>query len=211
MADEAPHLDVGGMLDPIRRQALLERNPSEDRCGIEVDAVVAEAPFQIQLQLPWDKWSSPKGSADTPLGLRYESRMVAWNPDYMAEAFDAIYGRHPAISGPWVTVIRTGDRRTYHGRDTWDMNRVASMFRPQTGLEPQRVAARARDTVLEFHRDDEDFTEVTRFGTDAVTSGRSELLERILQNVVWGSPPTETEVTGIQRQIADLIRLFPAD
>ncbi|HSM05114.1 MAG TPA: hypothetical protein VK858_10820 [Longimicrobiales bacterium] len=68
----------------------------------------------------------------------------------------------------------------------------------------------ARDTILEFHREDEGFTEVTRFGTDAVTLGRTELLERILENVLWGSPPTATEVADIQRQIADLIRLFPA-
>ena len=237
MADEARDRSVGEMLDGIRRRDLLENNLSEDRRWLEVATSIADAPLRIQVRLPLNRWSSPRDLvACPPLALQYESRMSSWNLDYMMEAFDAIYARHPGVTGPWVTVIRAQDRRTYDGHDAWEMAMVASMFRPQRGLkaargrgvppegvgtpgdEVERVeihtelsagpGMRRTDTTLEFHRDEGGFTEVVRFGGTGSTPCSPELLRRILENVLWGGAPDPADVDALREQVQDLMVLF---
>lgn len=238
MAEETKDPSVSVMLDAIRRRELLKNNLSPDDRWIEVDSEIAGAPLRIRILLPQDKWSTPSELlASPPIALRYESRMESWNLDYMVEAFDAICGRHPAISGPWVTVIRTEDRRSYHGRDAWDMTLVASMFRTQAGLKTMRrpsesetdatevgedvVAveihtetqfphgARMKEVALEFHRGEGGYTEVVRFGTGDLL--HSEFLHRVLGNVLWGSPPSSSEVEDLRARVTDLVDLFLTD
>jgi len=239
MATEPNHRHLRSLLDEIRRNDLLENNLSEDRCWIEVDGCISQVPVRVQVRLPQDRWAAPSQLlASPPIALRYESRMAAWNLDYMIEAFDAIYGRYPGISGPWITVVRTGDRRTYDGHDAWEMSRVGSMFRTQPGLKPirghpseeqKKEAAEVRedvvrveihtemklgpglrrtDTALEFHRDEDGFVERVRFGTGAVETWPSEFLERVTQNILWGGCPSPDRVSELRDQVIDLVELF---
>ena len=237
MADQARDPTIGEMLDGIRRRDLLENNLSEDRRWLDVATSVAGAPLRIQVRLPLDRWSSPGDLvACPPLALRYESRMSRWNLDYMVEAFDAIYGRHPSIAGPWVTVVRSQDRRSYDGHDAWEMQLVDSMFRPQRGLKAARgrpvpadpgsepgedvvrveihtevrsgPGSRRTDTALEFHRDDGGFAEVVRFGRPGPNPCSPELLRRIVENVLWGGAPHASDVDTLRAQLLDLLVLF---
>ncbi len=237
MVDDGSDRSVGEMLDRIRRNGLLENNLSEDRRWLEIDTSIAGAPVGIEVRLPLDRWSAPSALvACPPLALRYESRMSRWNLDYMVEAFDAIYGRRPTIAGPWVTVVRSEDRRTYDGRDAWEMTLVGSMFRPQRGLKPARgrpvppnpgtapgedvlwveihteertgPGLHRTDTALEFHGGEGGFTEVVRFGGTGPKACSSELLGRILENVLWGSAPDRRDVEALRDQLSDLLMLF---
>lgn len=237
MADEMKDSGITLMLDAIRRSELLQHHLSKDGRWIDVDGDVAGIPFLIQIMLPGDKWATPSHlRALPPVALRYESRMASWNLDYMIAAFDGIYGRHPAISGPWVTVVRREDERCYHGRDAWDMNLVASKFRAQRGLKPTRRRSSSetegtavgedvlrveihsglrtqdrvpvKDTVLEFHRDGDTYREVVRFDTRALCTSQPEFLERVLQNVLWGGDPTSVEVAALRTQLVDLVELL---
>lgn len=227
---------VGRMLDLIRRRELLKHNLSADEHWVEVGTEIDEASLRIEILLPGNRWSTPRELLTLPpVALRYESRLRRWNLDYMVEAFDAIHGRHSSILGPWITVTRTGDRRTYHGRDAWDMSRVASLFRTQHGLKPMRGredapageggAGQAGEEIIsvEIHsevrlayrgRAKDTVLGFRRDGdgfTEVVRFGVSpsqELTARILQNILWGRSPRPASVRELRDKVEDLVALL---
>jgi hypothetical protein len=67
---------------------------------------------------------------------------------------------------------------------------------------------RRTDTALEFHRDEEGFTEVVRFGSTGPNPCSPELLRRILENVLWGGEPGPSDVDALRAQVLDLRMLF---